>query len=435
MALSRVGLAWARRRLRSLKGRLAQLPDRVTPHWGKIVRLTMAAVIAYLFGRLVDPSRSDLTGPLTALLVVQSSLTQSLTSGIGRVASVLTGILVAVTLSIWVGLTWWSLGIAIGAALVLAHLMRLGDHILETPISAMLILGVSNHDVAAETRIVNTLIGAAVGMAFNLAFPPPVRVTTAQEAVRAVTGGVTDVLHRAGRELPDGVDRRQVDGWIADIHRVLPLLQEAETVVADTAAARRFNPRALATVDSLPIISAGLVSLDGAVIAIRQTLMTFQQELPPPADERPDASVATVTDRGQEEYDAELRRAFAHVLSDMGDCVAAYGELTIAEAQGRDREAEAALAQTLDILRETRAMLTELVMLDPAQDSTSWILHGSILGGVESVLRHLDVQTRVRMMTGAIPKIKPMLDASGQVMNRVWLNSQPWTHPRRSDDA
>ena len=47
----------------------------------------------------------------------------------------------------------------------LGTVLRLGEQALETPISAMLILGVSNHDVASETRIVNTLVGAAVGMA------------------------------------------------------------------------------------------------------------------------------------------------------------------------------------------------------------------------------------------------------------------------------
>ena len=125
MAPARVVPDWASTRFAALARRARQLPERVIPHWAKIVRLTTAAVIAYLFAKLVDPSVSDLTGPLTALLVVQSSLTQSLTSGIGRVASVLTGILVAVTLSIWVGLTWWSLGIAIGSALILAHLLRL----------------------------------------------------------------------------------------------------------------------------------------------------------------------------------------------------------------------------------------------------------------------------------------------------------------------
>ncbi len=423
-------------RFAALARRARQLPERVIPHWAKIVRLTTAAVIAYLFAKLVDPSVSDLTGPLTALLVVQSSLTQSLTSGIGRVASVLTGILVAVTLSIWVGLTWWSLGIAIGSALILAHLLRLGDHILETPISAMLILGVSNHDVAAQTRIVNTLIGAAVGMTFNLAFPPAVRVGTIQESIRAVTGSTAEVLHRAAAELREDVDRRQVRSWISEIHQVFPLLAQAETLVADTRAARRFNPRALTTVDSLPIVSAGLASLDGAVVAIRSTLMAFGQEVPDAPD--PTAVAGTSTDdpaRPASEYDAELQRAFASVLSEMGDCVAAYGELTIAEAQGRDREAEAALAQTLETLRETRAMLTELVMLDPAHETTSWILHGSILGGVESVLRELDVDTRVRMMTGAIPKIRPVLDASGQIMNRVWLNSQPWAPQRRPEDS
>ena len=52
----------------------------------------------------------------------------------------------------------------------------------------MLILGVTNHDIAAETRILNTLIGAAVGVAFNLVYPPamPTRPPRRRALLRVV---------------------------------------------------------------------------------------------------------------------------------------------------------------------------------------------------------------------------------------------------------
>lgn len=382
------------------------------PYASRIARLTIAAVIAYLLAKAVNPGNTDLTGPLTALLVVQATATSSLRNGLGRVASVLTGVFVAIVLSTWVGLTWWSLGLAIGAALTLAHLMKLGDHILETPISAMLILGVAQHDVAAQTRVVNTLIGAAVGMAFNVAFPPPVRLKRAEAAVRELANGAARVLHTAGEQLEQGLDRGQMQDWLRDVHALLPLVGEAEAAIGEARDNRRLNPRALVALDTVPMFAHGVAALDRTLLAVRQTLMSFQQEAP-------------YLDQPDEEYEHELRRALAVVLADMGDCIAAFGELTVAEAQGRNAEAEEALAHTLEILRETRAMLTELYLVDPAKDTSLWMLHGSILGGIEAVLGELDLHARVRRPdTGAIP-LRPLLNRPGEVMNRLMVQGRP----------
>ena len=395
---------------------------RVGAHASRITRLTVAAVIAYVVAKSVYPDLTDLTGPLTALLVVQATLYRSLHSGVGRVAAVLTGVLVASVLSSWVGLTWWSLGLAIGASLVLATMMRLGDHLLETPISAMLVLGVTQHDVAAETRMANTLIGAAVGMVFNLAFPPPVPLHTAQSALRDVALDAAVTLRRAGRELAVGLDRRQIRDWLTDIHAVLPLVGGAEAAMAQAAESRRFNPRAYVTPDVTPALRSGLAALDRSVLAIRAMLMSFQEHAPEWED--PDDA-----------YGQELRRAFAVVLTDMGDCLEAFGEYTIAVAEQRQDAAEKALAHTLEILRETRAILTELCLVDPAENTSAWLLHGSILAGVERVLVELDVEAQARRQDhesdpSGPGRLHPL--RAGQIITRAWINLQAWSTRQRT---
>jgi uncharacterized membrane protein YgaE (UPF0421/DUF939 family) len=84
-----------------------------------VTRLTSAAVVAYLFTLVLTEGAIDLTGALTALLVVQATAYSTLKMGAVRVGAVLSGVLVATLLSTWVGLTWWSLGAALAAGLVL----------------------------------------------------------------------------------------------------------------------------------------------------------------------------------------------------------------------------------------------------------------------------------------------------------------------------
>lgn len=362
-----------------------EVPGRLRPTLVTVFRLSAAAVIAYLISQVLTHGALDLTGPLTALLVVQASAFSTIKMGAVRVGAVLSGILVATLLSTWIGLTWWSLGAAIAASLLLAKALRLGEQALETPISAMLILGVSNHDVAAQTRILTTLIGAAVGVAFNLIYPPAMPTGPARQALLRVVEAAASPLDAAADALIDGpVTRAQVEDWIGRVRSANREVAQATSVIALLKDSRRFNPRALGTVDVEPVLASALDSLEHCLLAIRALFAVLLAEVPP--EEEPD-----------DPYGGELRTAFAVVLHDSADCLRAFGSLVIAEAEGREQETEQALAESLDILRETQAILTELIMVDAREDTSSWLLRGSILAAVEQVLSRLNLEDRARI--------------------------------------
>ncbi len=138
-----------------------------------VARLVGTAAVAYLAALPLPFIPKPVIAPLTALLVAQVSLYQTLRSAVRRVAAVVAGVLLAVGLSAWIGFTWWSLGITIVLALAVGFALHLGDTILEVPVSAMLILSVAGTSKAATGRIIETLIGAGVGLAAGFVFGPP----------------------------------------------------------------------------------------------------------------------------------------------------------------------------------------------------------------------------------------------------------------------
>ena len=184
--------------------RWRDVPGRLRPTLISVLRLTTAAVVSYLLTLVLTEGAIDLTGPLTALLVLQASAVSTLKTGVVRVGAVLSGVVVAILLSTWIGLTWWSLGAAIAVSLLLGKVLRLGDQALEAPISAMLILGVTNYDIAAEIRVANTLIGAGVGVAFNLIYPPAMPTRAAGRALRRMADAAAAPLNAAGEALAAG---------------------------------------------------------------------------------------------------------------------------------------------------------------------------------------------------------------------------------------
>jgi hypothetical protein len=361
------------------------VPRRLLPTLGTITRLTSAAVISYLITLVVTDGAIDLTGALTALLVVQASAYSTLKMGAVRVGAVLSGVLVATLLSTWVGLTWWSLGAAIAASLLLGKVLRLGEQALETPITAMLILGVANSDIAAGIRIINTLIGAGVGVALNLIYPPAMPTASAGRALLRVVDAAAAPLDAAADALVAGpVGRAQLDALLDRLRAATRRVANARDIINSLKDSRRFNPRALGTIDVEPVLGTGLDTLEHSLLDIRSLLTVISVETP--VEEVPD-----------DPFGEELRAAFAVVLHDAADCLRAFGSLVVAEAEERADETEEALAESLEILRETRAILTELMMVKAPDNSPAWMLRGSVLAALGQVLTRLDLEERARL--------------------------------------
>jgi uncharacterized membrane protein YccC len=362
------------------------LGPKVRPTLMMTGRLTVAGVVAYLLTLRLTDGPVDLTGALTALLVVQTSAYSTLRMGIVRVGAVLTGVLVAVALASWVGLTWWSLGAVIAASLLLAAALRLGEQALETPISAMLILGVVGaQEIAAETRIVTTLIGAAVGIALNLLVPPRVPTRDAIADVREVSRAQAECLTAASRSMARApISRAEVSVWLDQVGKVSEIAAKASATVGAMKDVRKFNPRAIGTSDLEPSLSEGLDALEHSSLAIRALFVVMLQEAP--EHETPDDG-----------YGDEVRAAFAVLLENVADCLDAFGALVQAEATDTEVEVERNLSESLEVAREARAILTELLFVDARTETSLWLLRGSILLAVEQVLGPLNLEDRARV--------------------------------------
>lgn len=360
------------------------VPARLRPTMLMTLRLTTGSVLAYLLTLIVSGGKVDITGALTALLVMQASAYSTLRMGIVRVGAVLGGVLVATLLSYWVGLSWWSLALAVGLSLILSKILRLGEQAIEMPISAMLILAVSDPAIAAETRVLNTLIGAGVGVTFNLLYPPALPVRPAGDSIRAVASSISDPLRHAAEGMRAGpITRLQVGGWMDGLRLATRRVDRASEAVERLKDSRRLNPRALGTSDVEPVLASGLGNLEGCLLAVQALFTVMRTEVP-------------TGDTPEDPYGAELRDAFAVVLDDLADSVTGFGDLVIAEAASREEEVEHRLDHTLDVLRETKAILAELITVQPGGDGSSWLLRGSILAAIEHVLAQLDLEERAR---------------------------------------
>jgi hypothetical protein len=380
-----------------------------------------AYLVAEGFG-LVDPP--PLVAALTALLVVQATASSTLSSGVERVLSVVSGVALAAAFVSVVGLSWWSLGILVAASIVVGQLLRLGPNLIEVPISAMLVLGVgyvSGAQAAGLSRVVETLIGAAVGVLVNVVFPPAVRSRYAGQAVQrlaeeiaalldeAVEGlGAPPTAGTAGRATDSGnwfptssgwftipsVDRSSGDHgltteatarWLDDSRRLNRHVPRVDRALTHAEESRRLNVRALGTPESARSLRGGLEALELCSVAVRSMFRSLDDWVRGGMVE-PDGA-----------YAAQARGAWAELLRDLAVVVRAFGALLRAEVEGSSTAEEAALTDALDRLRLDRVRHSEILLANPHEHPDLWELDGALAGLIDRMLLELDTAEHARL--------------------------------------
>ena len=357
----------------------------------RTLRLTSAAVASYLVALHAVADRRPVTAALTALLIVQVTLVGTLADTVRRIVSVVVGVGVAIGVASFVGFTWWSLAAIIGASILIGQALRLGPHLLEVPISAMLILAVGGAGLQALDRIAETLVGAAVGVLINLVFPPAVQTRSAGAAVEQFADAMARLLDRVARALLEGtVTRDEVRSWLHQARAIDNDIAHVDRVLTEAGQSRRLNPRAVGTTDTTPDLRNGLDALEHSAVALRAVFRSI-------ADRAGATNETDDPDAVPQEFDDEdYRVVLATLMSDLAQAVRTFGVLVRAEVDEAGQPHTVELAGALDALREARARLTELLLVDPREAPLVWQLHGSLLAGVDRVLAELNVEEWTR---------------------------------------
>ncbi|MEU9286265.1 FUSC family protein [Streptomyces sp. NPDC048275] len=348
------------------------------------VRSAAAATVAYVIAVRVSPEPAPLTAPLTALLVVQVTLYATLTTGIRRVNSVVAGVLVAIGFSALVGLTWWSLALLILASLAVGHLVRVSEFVPEVAISAMLVLGVTRVGDIAWARVVETLIGAAVGLACNLLFAPPVWVGPAGQSIEGLARHVRQLMLRMGEE---AAGRTPVEHATARLHEARRLdhdIVKVDAALTQAEDSLKLNPRVREGLLHRIVLRTGLDTLEICTVVLRvlaRTLTDLAKERDP-----------------EPLFEPQIGAALEQLLSEVADAVVSFAVLVTTDVSHSAESAESRLAAELTTATATRDKLAQLLLDEVRRDARQWQLHGAVLTEVNRILDELDTEHRSRRL-------------------------------------
>ncbi len=355
--------------------RWSREPDAV-----QTLRSATAATLAYVVALGLTDARAPLLAPLTALLVVQVTLYATLTSGVRRVNAVVAGVTIAVGFSNLVGLSWWSLAVLILMSLAAGHVVRAHQFVPEVAISAMLVLGVTRHEDLALDRVVETLIGAGVGLLFNVLFVPPVWTKPAEDEILQLTRRMWWLLRHVGDELGD---RTPVDRITSRLHAARRLDHDVGLVDASLTRAEeslRFNPRVKEGLLSRIVLRTGLDTLEICAVVVRTTSRTLTDL----AKERTDEPL----------FPPEVVTAVRELLRHLGEAVYSFAVLVTSPVSSSAEEAETHLQTELAACGAVRERVAQLLLAGVQEHPRQWQLHGALLAQFDRILDELAVEKR-----------------------------------------
>lgn len=335
----------------------------------RTAKATLAVVGAYLLALALHLSEHPIVAPLMALLVVQLTLYQTLVHGLGRVGGVLAGVLVAVAMANVVGFTWWSLGAVVAASLVIGRLLRLGPHLFEAPITAMLLLEVGGGGALAMARVAEAILGALVGITVSVVIAPPLYVRPAGEAISNLAHRMADVTRGFAVELRQPWSRSAADHWLEQTRALSTEVVRVDLAVARSEESAKLHPRARIARDAQPRLRAVLIGLERAHL----TLRTIARAVLDRTYFMPDAQQGAA-------YTDEQRTALADLLTTAAtaiDCVAPIS------TGGDPEDARGRVYAALAHLDEQRDRLHSLLIVNPHADPAAWKQHGALLGSID----------------------------------------------------
>jgi hypothetical protein len=240
----------------------------------QIIRIAIAVTVSWAVGYWISPSNFGIFAPLTTLMVISSSPWSTFGLSLQRILSTGIGVFAATLWVGYVGVTWWSVLIAMLIALVVASRLplSLGGQ-LQIPTSVLFVFALGQVTwEQAGWRFLDVAVGGILGILAIYLPPPKPRPEKFEAALQGYRDRIIGLLGDMARELRETTSVLAPDVLHAFIIASRGLRDHAEKArealvgLAETAA---FNPRGRAARAVLDIDALRLRRLASIGVHVR----------------------------------------------------------------------------------------------------------------------------------------------------------------------
>lgn len=329
----------------------------------QMVKTALATMLAWVVADLlITDGPPPVFAAIAAMLVVQPSLNQSLTKGVERSVGVIAGVVLASGLAIAFGDDSWVVLVAVSAALALAWGLRMTTGSAnQVAISALLVLALGGSTPGYATyRILETFLGALIGIVVHLALVPPVTLAPARRALDALGEEIAGSLERLAHALTRMHSSRELRELLQQARRLNATRDAAMEALDHAEDSLALNPRGRHHREELAKLRESLDSLRSIVSQVLGMTRAYVDQYDDDVSNEP--AVQAIAE--------ELRRA-AHDIR---------------------RELRITLTHRYETFPETAPALTAPLVFQPPK-GLRWILVGSLMEDLRRIREGLGARS------------------------------------------
>jgi len=232
---------------RAPEGSLTQrLLRRAARSWATawLIGITAIAACTAWVAALLLGIEAPVPAAAGAVITVALSLNRSMRTGLSLVGATAAALLVAFALYQWWGLHVWTVGVLVIVSLIIGRLLRLGpEGSLQIPVTALFVyfLGEALTNDVIVTRIVATLLGVAIGLAFSFVAHPERPEERMTEQLSEIGGRLGALLVAMGHVSGDRLTRRQSTEWLTEARALAVETSHLGGEIEELGLGRRFS--------------------------------------------------------------------------------------------------------------------------------------------------------------------------------------------------
>ena len=326
----------------------------------QVLKSAVATIAAWLIAGSLVQGQLPVFAAIAALLVVQPSVNQSLGKAVERSIGVIMGVLIATGISHALGQNTWIILLAVVVAMLVAWALKMTPGTSnQVAISALLVLalGESSPEYAFD-RVLETLIGAAIGIVVNALIVPPVAIVPARREIALLGGELAASVDRLADALEHPRSRAQLETIMIEARLLRPMRDASDAAIDSGEESLTLNPRRSAHREELVQLRELLEKLSPIVTQVIGMTRAFADHY--------DESL----------HDEPAVRAIAEQLRRVAHDVRLAARVAEPEPE--------------PITSETPALTSALVIASPKSDH--WILVGSLMEDLRRIREELGAE-------------------------------------------
>ena len=392
--------------LRGARKALATITTRVRPgglrlilyserDWAlRTIKTAVAGALAWLVAESFLHTSTPALAPLAAVITVQVTIYETVARSIQYSVGVVAGFLVALLLGSLLGPHAWAVGVMIVLALLAGRILRLGPQSSQVAITALFVFSIgSGYGVA---RIIDTLVGAGIGIAINAVVAPPVHLKSAAEAITDLAADIAHLLQDMGRDLSHEWTLSDAREWLERARNLTQPVHDARAAVRRAEESLRLNPRKWeppAAVTRSPRSRQLVQKWRAPPHLFRRREALFALEHAAIQIRGIARSLTDAAERNEEELDRQgpaLPEAVGRLLAEAGEAFLSYARIQGAEdsVDPSDRK------NLVDAIEVSRKLTHDLLhsRWAASSEAEAWPVRGALLEDVRRLLDEIDLE-------------------------------------------